>query len=311
MLIVDMAFVFSYFLLLSCVHAATAYRNNVEYAAISLAERLHLTHIDVETNSAVISLLGGTKETQRYLKSSKSRNNFVGKTFYSDSECQIPFHSFGSLVNYCFDVDNAQGSSSFIIKMNKRDHTIVQLEYDGYYCKNTIPRKIINIAAGFPEFTANSDYGDCLPDGTTGKYYTVDYLSERPVFEGMYGVLALVSAANDGDCDVNEFVDFNWYKSGECVAVGERGVKFNADSCDSTGMNAPHMCKLLYELFELICALKLESFVASSWPSDSTCTVATSGTYFATFKQCTVFDASARDDDRSLAHMLFSTVCTF
>lgn len=202
------------------------------FEMISLAGRLHL----VNDSNGALSLLENVEQTPRYLKSSQNRNNFVGKTLYSDSNCQSPFHSFGSLVNYCFDVDDSQESSSFTIKMNKKDHTIIQLEYDGYGC-NTVPRKVVNIAAGFPEFTSTSNYGDCLPDGTTGKYYTVDYLSERPVFEKEFGVLALVSAAVNDDCDPDRFVDFNWYKSGECVAVGERGVKFNADSCDSTGTN--------------------------------------------------------------------------
>lgn len=226
---------FAAILALGLFPLGVAQSNPTELRIVSLAERFGLSPTDTATTD-----YSGRVEN-RHLKS-VNRNNFIGKTVYSDSSCTTPSQSFGSLVNYCFDLDDANGQSSFLYKMNKKDHTIVQLDYDGYGCKGAIPARITDITSAFPEFTMDVEYGACLMD-EWGEYYSVDYLTERPDFMGSYGVLAVASSVNGkGSCNPDKFVDFHWYQSGDCVKVRQGwGMKFSAEDCDTTG---DHSCRL-------------------------------------------------------------------
>lgn len=220
-----------------------------DFTLTSFADRMGVS-IDSKSDSAFSKF---EHPTSRYLKKNKTPNNFIGKTFYFDENCESPTHAFGSLVNYCFDLDGSNGRSSFLIKMNKKDHTIVQLEYEEYGCID-VPIRVIDIAAGIPEFTETSDYGDCLVDGDS-RYYSLDYRTSRPSFDGNNGVLALVSDTTVTDnCDVDKFVDFNWYKSGECIAVKDgRGVKFNAAECDTTGEATFKLYTIRKYMYRIVC----------------------------------------------------------
>jgi primase-polymerase (primpol)-like protein len=76
-------------------------------------------------------------ETPTHLRGLKMRDNFLSFSFFSDDQCTMPIMQFGSLVNTCANEKgtNTGEKKSSMLKVNKKENLIVELEYKGYDCK--------------------------------------------------------------------------------------------------------------------------------------------------------------------------------
>jgi hypothetical protein len=122
------------------------------------------------------------EESSNHLRALKMPDNYIGVTYYQDDQCMQPGQQIALLLNYCANQISEEGvKRSVLAKLNKKQHTLVELDYEGYDCKG-IPTKVIDLVKSFtPDFTMENDYGECYFDSFSGYYSTVDYHTTNPV----------------------------------------------------------------------------------------------------------------------------------
>jgi hypothetical protein len=92
----------------------------------------------IQAKPSTINLETATfDEAPSHLRGLKMRDNFLSITGFSDDQCTMPQYQYGALVNAC---TNEQGTNtgekrSTLIKVNKKEGVVVELEYAGYDCK--------------------------------------------------------------------------------------------------------------------------------------------------------------------------------
>jgi hypothetical protein len=187
-------------------------------------------------------------EEAGHLRALQMKNNFVGFSYFTDSACNDPHVVFGSLVNCCFnEVGTASGNKrSYYLKMNKKTHTLVELQFEGKNCKG-IPEKVTDMFGAFlPDFTKEMDYGECFFDSSTGSYATANYWATYPDFSqyttGYYGQTYTANKCTTENKDYFEF----WYQQfvdipRGCVAIEEDGNSLYYNSCGADGMFSPYI----------------------------------------------------------------------
>lgn len=120
-------------------------------------------------------------ETPANLRSLKMRDNFITYAKYSDSSCSSAKYTVGEVLNTCLNEDNKVTGEkrSFMYKVNKKEFTVVELQYDGWNCMGG-PSKVYDMMVDVPEFT---QFGDCFE--RKGKYYKIDYITSYPDRDAM------------------------------------------------------------------------------------------------------------------------------
>ncbi|CAE7446770.1 unnamed protein product [Symbiodinium microadriaticum] len=222
----------------------------------------------------------GDSDSRQNLRSLKMKDNFAGFSYFSDSTCQSPTMIFGDLVNYCFDEESMEtgNTRSFILKIAKKEHTFVELQYEGKGCRGVPIRVTDMFKSFFPDFTDNMDYGECFLDSNTGSYATANYWSSYPDFsqysEGFYGFTYTADKCTVKEKDYMEF----WYMrsidefpSG-CVATDDGNSIYYTDCTGEGNIN-------------------MDIFIG-----DTTCSSAVVATYPA-FSYCEEGDDDGGDDD--------------
>lgn len=211
--------------------------SSIRDKSLKLKERLNMktTAGRSLSNAELLKSVEANPYTE-HMRGLKVRNNFLATTLYVDSACEQISTSYGSLVNNCFDVDNdnEDGSTSpgsFLYKINKKDVTLAQLDYDGYGCKDT-PIRVHNLAEDLLPF---SDFGDCLslPYGDQTLYYSIDYIDQYPsdLIDGIF-----FTKAEEDICPNGYYYDYSYFGVGFCVDLFGPSVYF--DTCGSTSTTA-------------------------------------------------------------------------
>lgn len=125
---------------------------------------------------------------ENHLRGLRIKDNFLTFTSYKDNSCNEFESSFGELVNYCHNIayPNKYSKGSYAIKVNKKEKTIIQLEYETEHCIG-LPSKITSLTYPFPSFT---NFGRCsqqlltVDDDRTQETkltnYVIDYISSYP-----------------------------------------------------------------------------------------------------------------------------------
>eukprot|EP00341_Mesodinium_pulex_P014242 CAMPEP_0116916906 /NCGR_PEP_ID=MMETSP0467-20121206/18816_1 /TAXON_ID=283647 /ORGANISM="Mesodinium pulex, Strain SPMC105" /LENGTH=333 /DNA_ID=CAMNT_0004593877 /DNA_START=30 /DNA_END=1031 /DNA_ORIENTATION=- len=190
----------------------------------------------------------------QHLRALKMKDNFITYTRYSDSECTNPELTFGTLVNYCANEKNAETGAkrSTLLKIAKKEHTLVELEYEGHHCRG-VPTKVSDIMMSFPEFNMGSDYGDCFfhdqSGGMDSGYYTLDYITTYPDRDAMAMIPnTLLSftypedVCTDSNMNYFEFVQVPFPVEDlppldQCVSMGEYDLFYDSSTCESPPYN--------------------------------------------------------------------------
>lgn len=120
-------------------------------------------------------------EKSRALKGDK--NNYIGYVGYGDDYMCMPENTIeikGFLLNTCLR-DNYGGS--FVYKINKKQHSIAQLEYNNPDCMG-VPDSLWDISSemfpGFNDRSRGIDYGQCMMSPELG-FVAIHYWTDVPM----------------------------------------------------------------------------------------------------------------------------------
>jgi hypothetical protein len=210
-----------------------------------------------------------TEETSNHLRALKMPDNYIGVTYYQDDQCMQPGQQIALLLNYCANQISDDGvKRSVLAKLNKKEHTLVELDYEGYDCKG-IPSKVIDLVKSFtPDFKMENDYGECYFDSFSGQYSTVNYDTTNPVpYPGGY-VRTLSPEDQCSTTDNAGYYEFFWrrkipYTIPGCNIVSETSSAY-FHSCSNgqvkydvyMGLSCTGPVYGTYDLFEMCTPLE-------------------------------------------------------
>lgn len=178
----------------------------------------------------------------------KNRDNFFTHQSYNDASCTELSNLYGALVNYCF---NWGENGIFMYKVNNKDKTFVQLDYDNENC-NGVPIRVTDVIKSYiPDFEGR-EYGECFWDTDQGTWATVNYLSTYPdVSNGA----SRSYYETEKQCQNKRFREIDYYPENVCEAYYGDGYKY---TCDANGAG----------------------FTETYWDGDTTCSGDDDGSYF-------------------------------
>lgn len=229
------------------------------------------------------------EESSHHLRALKMPDNYIGVTYYHDDQCLVPAQQIALLLNYCANQISEEGEKrSVLAKLNKKQHTLVQLDYEGYGCQG-IPSKVTDIVKSFtPDFKMENDYGECYFDSFSGQYSTVNYDTTNPV-PHPDGYTTTLSPQDQCSTTGNTgYYQFYW----------TRNIAYTIPGCnvlDESVSGYFHACsngQVKYDIY-----------------LGSTCTGGIYGTYDL-FEKCAPPQNNDGFDDYTYADALESTYCT-
>jgi len=203
------------------------------------------------------------------------KNNFIQYTLYTDETCGTPETILGQLVNTCYNEQSKSTGAerSYLVKVNKKENLLVELEYEGSNCRG-IPSKVTNLMGdAFPGWSTCSliefdDDDDDDDDSPATISFTVDYVSTYPSL-GSGNYVYLTSPAEYCSSTENKNyntyyitplnnVGFDWgcqmffgsyymYSNSSCGTNGQVEVTYYSDAACSTPVSS-------FPIFEAPCA---------------------------------------------------------